>query len=332
MRISLYSVLFAVLLAQASRGDSKQDAADGLFRRAAETSGPTAVIKGPYRIQYRLTFHGVANRLIEGTYTSAWVSRNEWRREVSMPGFRGIEVSEGPSRWIERKPHLFEPQIVTKLRVNLELAADVRLAPNEKIYKISEDTHGSTRLRCIWIHTPNLLVGDKSLCFDESSGALIRITEGARRTEFSDFDRKDGALIARKVMQFVGKELDSEADLTSLDPQSIAAADLLHHSPDSRQFNNCDSDITTIDQGKALVHINPVYPPVARMAHQTGTVEIYLVIDTDGTVKDMEIIRGASKLLDDAAVEAVRKWRYEPYKCGGRPIQVESTTYVTFSL
>jgi TonB family protein len=43
-------------------------------------------------------------------------------------------------------------------------------------------------------------------------------------------------------------------------------------------------------------------PAAARAARQTGTVEIYLVIDTDGTPKDMKIVRGASKLLDDAAV------------------------------
>jgi periplasmic protein TonB len=61
-------------------------------------------------------------------------------------------------------------------------------------------------------------------------------------------------------------------------------------------------------------------------------VEIYLVIGTDGVPRDMELIQGVSKLLDDAAMDAIRQWRYEPYFCGGVPVEVESTTVVTFSL
>jgi hypothetical protein len=190
------------------------------------------------------------------------MSRNEWRREVSMPGFSETAVSDGPSTWIQRKPHLFEPQIVTRLQVDLELAANVRLAPNEKISKISEDIHGGARLQCVWIHTPNPLpsMSEKSLCFDEASGALIRIMQGQQRTEFSAFESKDGAIIARNVKQFRGKELDAEAELTSLGPQATAVAGILDHPADSRQFNNCDGNISA---GKALVHSSPLYPAAA---------------------------------------------------------------------
>jgi hypothetical protein len=287
MKITLPFALSAVLLAQPALADSKQQTADGLFRRAADTSGPMAVVKALY---------GLATGPIEGTYSRAWMSPNQWRREVSVPGFSEIAVSDGPSLGIERKPHLFQPQIVTRLQVDLELAADVRLEPNEKISKISGDTHGSARLQCIRIHKPNGMpsMSEKSLFFDESSDALVRIVDGQQRTEFSDFDSKDGALIARKVKQFRGKELAAEAELTSLGPQSMAAAGVLDHPADSRQFNTCDSNISV---GKVLVRTNPLYPAAARAAHHTGTVEIYLVIDTDGQARDLEIIRGAYDLI-----------------------------------
>jgi len=332
MRISLSLALLIVLLAEAAMADSKEETAEGIFRRATEKSGPVAAAKGPYRIQYKLTFHGAAAGPVEGTLSEAWLSRHQWRREVSMPGFSETEVSDGPSTWIARKPHLFEPPGVEQLLAALEFVAEVRLVgTTEKISKIREDTHGGARLQCIEIERPDVLasMGKKSLCFDEGSGALVRIKDGDRRTEFSEFENREGAVIARKVQQFRGAELAAEAELSSLVPQATATAGLLDRPADSRQFNNCNGRVTP---GRLIERTNPVYPWAARVGRQTGSVEIYLVIDIDGMPKDMEIVRGSSKLLDDAAVEAIRKWRYEPYKCGGIPVQVESMTIVNFSL
>jgi len=56
------------------------------------------------------------------------------------------------------------------------------------------------------------------------------------------------------------------------------------------------------------------------------------LIDIDGTLKDLEIVKSASKLLDDAALEAVRNWRYQPYICGGNPVEVETMVSVNFRL
>jgi TonB family protein len=331
MRINLSLALLVVLLAQAVMADSKQATAEALFRRATEKSDPVAAVKGPYHIQYKLTFHGAPAGPVDGTYSKAWLSRHQWRSEVSMPGYSETEVSDGASLWIARKPHLFEPEVVGQLLSDLSAASGMQIGPLEKISKIREDTHGGTRLQCVEIERPGVKpsMGEKSLCFDESSGALVRITDGGRRTEFSEFENRDGAVIARKVQQFRGQELASEAELSSLVPQATADAGLLDHPADSRQFSNCDGKVTS---GRLIDRASPVYPAAARVARQTGSVEIYLVIDIDGTPKDMEIVKSASKLLDDAAVEAIRKWRYEPYMCGGNPVRVESMTLVNFSL
>ena len=101
-----------------------------------------------------------------------------------------------------------------------------------------------------------------------------------------------------------------------MSPQDPTAAGILEHPANSRQFTNCDGKVTP---GKLVERITPVYPAAARAARQTGSVEISLIIDIDGTPKDIEVIRGPSQLLDDAALEAIRKWRYTPYMCGGIP-------------
>jgi TonB family protein len=331
MKVRPSFVLLPLLLMPAAFATSKEQTAAGLLERAAQTSGPTPVVKGSYRIEYRLTFHRTLTGPISGTYSTAWISHDQWRTEVSTPVFSSIEVTDGASRWVARKPHQYEPEDITELISDLMLAADVKLSPNEKVSKIREDNHGGVRLQCIEISRQNVMpsLGEESLCFDEGSGALVRITRGAQRTEFSDFDTRNGALIARKAQQFRGHDLISEAELASLDPQSPSAAGLLDHPADARQLSNCEGPVTS---GMLVQSATPVYPKAARAARQTGTVEIYASIDIDGSLKDMEIGRGVSKLLDDAAMEAVRKWRYKPYMCGGNPVQVETTVSVNFSL
>jgi TonB family protein len=323
--------LTTILFAQAASADSKQETAQGLLRRAAEVSGPAAAMKGPYRIEYKVTFYGPNTEPVQGTYLRTWISRRQWRTEVSTIGYSGTEVEDGESRWVARKPHFFEPHAVSQLLDDLQPVTDAQINPNEKVSKIREDTHGGARLRCIETQSQNVTpsMSEKALCFDESTGALVRIKDNGHRTEFFDFDKKDGALIARKIQQFRGHELVAEAELTSLSPQDKNAAGVLEHPANSRHFTTCDGRVTS---GRLVERATPVYPAAARAAHQTGSVEIHAVIDIDGTLKDMEIVKGGSKLLEDSALDAARKWRYEPYMCGGVPVEVETTMSINFSL
>ena len=331
MKLILSFAPSAILLAPAAPAESKQQIAEALLRRAAEVSGLAAAMKGPYRIDYKLSFYGPGTQPVQGTYSYTWIAHGQWRTQVSMTGYSETEVEDGQSRWLLRKPHLFEPQAVTQLLNDLQGLADTKIGPNEKVSKIREDTHGSAPLRCIEIQAENVTrpLGEKSLCFDESTGELVRITNSGHRTELSDFDKKDGVLVARKIQQFRSHDLVAEAELTSLSPQDKTAAGILEHPADSRRFSICDGEVTS---GRVIEHVAPVYPAAARAARQTGSIEIHALIDIDGTLKDLEIVKGGSKLLEDSALEAARKWRYEPYKCGGVPVEVETTMSINFSL
>jgi len=77
--------------------------------------------------------------------------------------------------------------------------------------------------------------------------------------------------------------------------------------------------------------VSPVYPPLARLTRQSGTVNVHLVIGTDGVPKDLEVVAGPP-LLKAAAVDAVRQWRYEPVLLNGNPVEAEATVAVVFAL
>jgi protein TonB len=75
----------------------------------------------------------------------------------------------------------------------------------------------------------------------------------------------------------------------------------------------------------------PLYPPVARAARAQGTVMLEAIIARDGSVKDVRVTRSVP-LLDQAALDAVRGWRYSAPTLNGLPIEVVMTVTVTFTL
>jgi TonB family protein len=62
---------------------------------------------------------------------------------------------------------------------------------------------------------------------------------------------------------------------------------------------------------RAKVKVAPVYPDLARKMNITGTVKIQVVVAPNGTVKDAKVL-GGHPVLAGAALDAVRKWRFEP--------------------
>jgi TonB family protein len=83
--------------------------------------------------------------------------------------------------------------------------------------------------------------------------------------------------------------------------------------------------------GMLIQRTPPLYPPIAKTAGVAGTVELHATISTKGTIKDLHAVSGPA-MLRQAAVDAVRNWRYKPYMLNNEPIEVETTINVVFTL
>jgi TonB family protein len=84
---------------------------------------------------------------------------------------------------------------------------------------------------------------------------------------------------------------------------------------------------------RLLESVFPAYPKDAKDAKIQGVVIVRGVIQTDGTVTDLKIVRSDSPLLEKAALDAVAKNRYQPARDSeGNPIAVEYTTTLNFRL
>lgn len=81
-----------------------------------------------------------------------------------------------------------------------------------------------------------------------------------------------------------------------------------------------------------LIHdVPPQYPAEAGRARIEGTVVLMAVIGMDGSVKDVRVENGLP-ILAQAAIEAVKQWRYKPYMVNGEPVEVDSRITVNFTL
>jgi TonB family protein len=87
-----------------------------------------------------------------------------------------------------------------------------------------------------------------------------------------------------------------------------------------------------IKEPKKLFEIKPIYPEIARKARIEGVVILECTIDKTGNVKDIKVLRGLPMGLTEAAVNAVKQWRYEPSTLNGKPVEVLMTVTVTFRL
>ena len=74
-----------------------------------------------------------------------------------------------------------------------------------------------------------------------------------------------------------------------------------------------------------------MYPPIAQSARIQGVVIIEATIGVNGRIQDARILRSIP-LLDAAAIDAVKQWRYTPTLLNGRPVPVIMTVTVNFTL
>jgi TonB family protein len=80
-----------------------------------------------------------------------------------------------------------------------------------------------------------------------------------------------------------------------------------------------------------ILDVRPIYPPLALAASVTGVVIIETRIGTDGSVEEAHVLRSIP-LLDQAALDAVKQWRFTPTLLNGQAVPIIMTTTVNFTL
>src|SRR5262245_11221634 len=86
----------------------------------------------------------------------------------------------------------------------------------------------------------------------------------------------------------------------------------------------------SVSQSRAITKVKPVYPPTAKKMNATGTVEVEITISEAGLVVEATAISG-HLALRSAAVDAARKWVFNPAILNGEPVRVKSVLTFIFA-
>jgi TonB family protein len=116
-------------------------------------------------------------------------------------------------------------------------------------------------------------------------------------------------------------------DTSEAEPPPVRTYNL-SSAPSSNRLVNVSSGVMAAN---LLSGPKPSYPTLASLTRTQGNVVMQVVISKSGTVEHLNVIKG-HRLLRGAAKNAVRNWRYRPYKVGGLPVEVATIVSVDFSL
>jgi periplasmic protein TonB len=86
-----------------------------------------------------------------------------------------------------------------------------------------------------------------------------------------------------------------------------------------------------VEAASLVNKVTPLYPPIAKTAHVSGTVVLHAIISKDGSIQELQYVSGPP-LLMKSAMDAVKEWRYKPTMLNGEPVEVDTTIDVVFTL
>lgn len=117
---------------------------------------------------------------------------------------------------------------------------------------------------------------------------------------------------------FVGGDSSLGTDIAEGAKQPVAPAEPVRSGGD-------------VKAARMLSSVPPIYPMLAKSQHISGDVRVDALIDASGKVTTMKVISGPS-LLHQAAMDALRQWKYQPASLDGKPVPMHLTVTIQFRL
>jgi hypothetical protein len=329
--------LACVALAQNPPNPDDQDAmslqAHALLDRALHVSGPSAEGAPPWhlRADYQLQPRGKA--VESGTIEEWWKGPYQWRRTYTLKKDTWTE-------WSVDRLHQFEtpigfPRAFVDLRVGTPLINPLFQAVNF-LPEYPMEMHpmdAGVAVNCVSIVDPLHYV-DKidpdflfpKYCLDHS-GILRGVVTSDTLVAFNDYVLFQNRGVAKTVQVMVDAQKVSESKITLLEPLASADEALLQPGKDSipQPFIPMASDPRPV-----MIHWeSPVIPANAVIAGGSGPVQIDVIIQKDGKVKPVGIVRGVP-MLNAPTWDAVSRIRFQPYLIDGQPIEVAQGVLFTY--
>jgi TonB family protein len=287
----------------------------------------------PFHLKMTFQLYDLVGKPSETGTVEEWWAPNKFKRVITSPSLNDDGSSpRNDSPAVVRERYLVERLIGMAVQPvpKLDVQQVGKLADGPRKF-------GKATLDCItsepgkdatpFLQPPTLCLEPKS----DELRALVSSTaeETVVRNSIGKF--RDTYVALDVQMSLVGRDAITGkiTTLQAIDPaktEELSSQVDAAGSPDASKMPSMSGGVIA---GHRVKFVQPVFPPGAKMEHKSGTIQLHAMISKDGSIKDLVPIAVSSDVFTDAAIEAVRQWRYSPYLLNGQPTEVDTTITVT---
>jgi TonB family protein len=324
LKFLLLSLAAVFLVTSAAANDKAEEQARPLLKAAAQRSLLSGDVGSPYSLAASFSVRLSGAKRVDGKYVSSLTNSGDWAKQLLFADYSDLQVAHGATVWVKRSV-TFQPlqAAIVQNAFNSPLHLN---EPGDVIDRYFKTSDQHIDLRCV-----DLLRGRsrRTICVDPDQNLRMITVHSTRTTyEYSDF-RPAGKRIApyRITGTHFGKMvLDLKLDKVALDSETVSQ---LPAPPEgSIKRTGCLSPTLPI-----LKHSEfPDFPTSGPHVDSVRRLMIYALIGSDGSVKDAVVTQTGGNVFDSSALAAVRRWQYEPAKCGETPVEFEAEVSLNFSM
>ena len=321
-------IVVGAFLPQVASSATKDDStgAEALVARA-RSEEVRAEGTPPMNLKADIDVAGVNGTTAKGDYIFDWVSPTEWREEINFANYERLRVRDAKGYW-QKGTLDYQPALIYELSGMLYLQSVLRVRSTQTLGKVKNRKRDGIQQECVEVKWSRAT--DRTLCFDDSNGALIGIEYPQdsyqappliSRIEFGTFHSVGGKLFPYDVRALNdGKVIAAVKVREITEPKELNAA-LFSPPANSVLWPQCDD----MQDAEPTYRVRVNYSSAAHVHGVRGKVILYAVVEADGSLSNVTVIRGIRPDLNTAVLEAVRQWRYKPAQCGQTPIRVETS-------
>ena len=324
-------LMLGALSSQLLLASNKPDQQEAI-RRMQQAVAKTNIFELPSFVMKAAVEVEIQGKPVEGTYQLLWNGPDQWREEVSFPGYSEVQVGGKANVWIQRNTD-FIPIPVYHLRQALGFGSNlgggggsslVQLDFSHKVIKKQRERneHG-TKLTCFEMEDEEKHTSET--CLNETTGLLSRNSPYHAEEEIQPIGGKvfPRVFTAREAGKLTAKVSVSELTTPGQFPLS-AFIPPTGVAPQQGCMNPTPPHLAQ--------RVHPEYPMSARTQHVEGSVKMDVFIGTDGIVRIRKLLEAPSSDLEASAQRAIEAWRYDPAACSGRPVQDSTILQVNYAL
>jgi TonB family protein len=280
----------------------------------------------PFHLKATYVASGDAEFTGNGTYEEWWQSKDFWRKEATLGDYKYVAIM---INGVEKD---YASSSYTPLRLRQAVEFSVVSIPvftdGSPKWKLEHQTLNgidltvlSSQYQCPRATSPVQCVTKEVFT---AEGLLRARVNNTMETLYNGFQSFHSLLIPHSVKVASHGVTLLTISIQNLDPLDANEPQLSKDAPVPTTMHPLAIPFGTkpgpnVKPSKLIHQVAPNYPPDLKLARVEGTVVVEASVDADGNVREPYLSTSTGNQLDDAAIDAIQQWKYEPLRIDGVP-------------